>query len=126
MSHSSINLGEIPDDTAEPTTTAPIIVPAEKIEYDENGNPIDKEEEKEEKKEIIVKKSEGYSVGAISGNGGQIEDCYVTDVSVNVYSDDYILNVGGISGEQIHLTSLLILIALPILAMMLLNLPTKQ
>lgn len=100
VSHSSINLGEIPDDTAEPTTTAPIIVPAEKIEYDENGNPIDKEEEKEEKKEVIVKKSEGYSVGAISGNGGQIEDCYVTDVSVNVYSDDYILNVGGISGKS--------------------------
>lgn len=99
VSHSSINLGEMPNEAEESTTTAPIIVPAEKIEYDENGNPINKEEVKEEKKEIIVKKSEGYSIGAISGNGGQIEECYVTDVGINVYSDDYILNVGGISGK---------------------------
>lgn len=96
VSHSSINLGVPKEEIPEPTTNN--VVPPDLIEYDENGNVIEKEQITE-KKEEMVKKSEGYSIGAISGNGGQIEDCYVTDVGINVYSDDYILNVGGISGK---------------------------
>lgn len=91
VSHSSIILGTKPEESA--SSDSVNVVPPDLIEYDEDGNVIEQSEA-----ETIVKSAE-YSIGGISGNGGQIEDSYVTDVGVYVYSPDYILNVGGISGK---------------------------
>ncbi len=96
VSHSSI-FAQYPEAFTQETTetiTAPVVVPPDLIEYDENGNVI-------EHKEVViepVRKAE-YAIGAISGIGGQIEDCYVTDFGVISDLDDYYLYVGGISGK---------------------------
>jgi hypothetical protein len=39
------------------------------------------------------------SIGSITGVGGQIENCFVTNVVVVAELDDYFLYVGGISGK---------------------------
>ena len=75
------------------------VVPPDVIEYDENGKVIEHTDNEEVVAEKVTKKSEGYSIGGISGNGGQIEDCYVEDFGVTVNSEEYITNVGGISGK---------------------------
>ncbi len=92
VSHTSINLGTKPEEAT--YNNSGEVIPPSEIEYDENGNVI----EKDISPELVVKSAE-YSIGGISGNGGQIEDCYVTDLGINVYSNNYVLNVGGISGK---------------------------
>ena len=98
VAHASIILG-VADETEETTEAATDeVVPPDLIEYDENGKVI--EHDKTEKEEIQpTKMAQGYSLGGISGNGGQIEDCYVEDMGIDVNADEYILNVGGISGK---------------------------
>lgn len=100
----SIILGTPPvpeEETTEQVTGE--VIPPDLIEYDENGKVIeDKDKEQAKKKEEEIQPSklaQGYSLGGISGNGGQIEDCYVEDMGIDVNGDEYILNVGGISGK---------------------------
>lgn len=98
VSHSSITM-EIPQEETAVTTTevvyAPEVMPPDLIEYDEDGNPIDPTTT------TVVEptKTAEYAVGGISGNGGQIEDCYVTDFGIYANLEDYILYAGGISGK---------------------------
>ena len=106
VAHCSIILGSQPEPEEEVPTEQVTgeVVPPDLIEYDENGKVIEKkdnDEDKAEKEETIQpsKLAQGYSIGGISGNGGQIEDCYVEDMGIDVYADEYILNVGGISGK---------------------------
>lgn len=73
--------------------TAPNVVPPDLIEYDENGNIISSPASPQP-----TKKGE-YAIGAISGIGGQIEDCYITDFGIYNGIDDYFLYAGGISGK---------------------------
>lgn len=98
VSHSSIT-AEYPKE--EETTqedyivTAPVVVPPDVIEYDENGNVIEQKED-----EVIIPSKKGeHSIGAITAVGGQIEDCYVTDVGIYANLDDCFLYAGGISGK---------------------------
>lgn len=97
VSHSAIR-AEIPQEETPVTTTAvvyaPEVVPPDLIEYDDEGNPIETTTTVPEE----TKKAE-FAVGGITGNGGQIEDCYVTDFGIFAYLDDYILYAGGISGK---------------------------
>lgn len=100
VSHCSIT-AEIPkseeDEAATSTEVvyAPEVVPPDLIEYDEDGNPI---ETVTTTVPEVTKQAE-YAIGAITGNGGQIEDCYVTDFGIYANLDDYILYAGGISGK---------------------------
>lgn len=102
VSHSSIN-ARYPE-TDEPVTevvTAPVVVPPDLIEYDEEGNPIETT--------VTIpaepdKRAE-YSIGAISGNGGEIDSCYVTDFGIFAYLNDYFLYAGGISGKPANVTN---------------------
>ena len=101
VSHASIIIGEVQEEASEAeTATTGEVVPPDLIEYDENGKVIEHSntstEETAAKK--VTKMAQG-SIGGISGNGGQIEDCYVEDFGVTVNSEEYILNVGGISGK---------------------------
>ena len=106
VSHSSIT-AEIPKaaDAAETTTaevvTAPTVVPPDVIEYDENGNPIDTTTTAV----IEPTKPAEHAIGAISGNGGRIENCYVTDFGIYAYLDKYFLYAGGISGKPASITN---------------------
>lgn len=96
VSHSSIH-AELPE-TEEATmevVTAPEVVPPDLIEYDEDGNVI----EPTTAAPVEPTKHGEYCVGAISGLGGQIESCYVTDFGIFTYLDDYFLYAGGISGK---------------------------
>ena len=92
VSHSYIR-AEKPQQAAVTTEVvyAPEVVPPDLT--DENGNPITTAAIPKE-----TKKAE-FAIGAISGNGGQISDCYVTDFGIFAYLDDYILYAGGISGK---------------------------
>lgn len=76
--------------------TAPSVVPPDLVEYDENGNIIEKSEDAEP---VEPTRQGEYAIGAITGLGGQIENCYVSDFSISAYLDDYILYAGGISGK---------------------------
>ena len=99
VSHSAI-YAEIPQDEnateSVQVVTAPVVVPPDLVEYDEDGNIIEKTTEPEP---IKIAKHGEYAVGAITGLGGQIENCYVIDFGVFAYLDDYFLYVGGISGK---------------------------
>lgn len=99
VSHSSITMALPEEDEAAVTTTevvyAPEVVPPDLIEYDEDGNPIEPTTTTVPEE---TKKAE-YAVGGISGNGGQIEDCYVTDFGIYAQLNEYILYAGGISGK---------------------------
>jgi hypothetical protein len=46
-----------------------------------------------------VTKSADYAIGAITGVGGDIENCYVTDFGIYSNLDKYIMFTGGISGK---------------------------
>jgi hypothetical protein len=46
-----------------------------------------------------VTKSADYAMGAITGLGGDIENCYVTDFGISANLENYILYAGGISGK---------------------------
>ena len=98
VAHASIIVGAAPiEETTEVATGE--VVPPDLIEYDENGKVIEPDDKDKTEKVEPMKMAQGYSVGGISGNGGQIEDCYVADMGIIVNADDYILNVGGISGK---------------------------
>ena len=58
----------------------------------------------EEEKPPVTKKAEHY-IGAVTGIGGQIEDCYVTDFGVYANLDSYFLDVGGISGKPANVVN---------------------
>lgn len=101
VSHSSINI-EYPKSENEGTTattattevvTAAQVVPPDIV--DKNGKQI----ETTTNEETEQTKSGEYCIGAISGLGGQIENCYVTDFGVYANTKDYFLYVGGISGQ---------------------------
>lgn len=77
----------------EPQTESVEVVAPDVIEYDEEGNIIEKEEV------LTPTKTAEYCIGAISGIGGKIKDCYVTDFEVSCNLSDYWLYVGGISGK---------------------------
>lgn len=95
VSHSTISI-QYPE-SDEPTTvvvTAPVVVPPDLVEYDEDGNIIEPTTEP-----VEPTKHGEYCIGAVSGLGGQIENCYVTDFGIYTYLDDYYLYVGGLSGK---------------------------
>ena len=92
VSHSSVAVQLSKAET--PAVTTNTVVPPHLIEYDENGNLIEKTEEPDE-----PSKTGAHCIGAISGIGGQIEDCYVTDFGIYAELDDYYLYCGGISGK---------------------------
>lgn len=94
VSHSAI-YAELPkEETTEnvQVVTAPAVVPPDLVEYDEDGNVIEPEN-------IEAAKNGEYAIGAITGLGGQIENCYITDFGVSASLNDYFLYVGGISGK---------------------------
>ena len=99
VAHASIIIGTEPETEETTETVTGEVVPPDLIEYDENGKVIEHDDKDKKEKTEPTKTSQGYSIGCISGNGGQIEDCYVEDTGISVYADDYILNVGGISGK---------------------------
>ena len=82
--------------------TAPVVVPPDVVEYDEDGNIIEPTEPAAPPEP--TKKGE-YAIGAITGLGSQIEDCYVTDFGIFAYLDDYILYAGGISGKPANVVN---------------------
>ena len=100
VSHTSITL-ELPIQEQQNGESAPVVttmevVPPDLIEYDEEGNPIEASTTTEP---VSDTKTAEYAIGAISGNGGQIEDCYVEDFGIYNNLTDYILYCGGISGK---------------------------
>lgn len=105
VSHSAI-YAEIPQDEENTTesiiVTAPVVVPPDLVEYDEDGNIIEKTTESES---IKVAKHGEFAVGAITGLGGQIENCYVTDFGIYASLEDYFLYVGGISGKPANVVN---------------------
>ena len=100
VSHSSINMQYPQQDTTEEVEiiTVPTATPPDLIEYDENGNPIETQDATEPIAPEPSKSAE-FAVGAITGLGGQIEDCFVTDFGIYANLDDYILYAGGLSGK---------------------------
>ena len=106
VSHSSINVQhpKTEEETPMQTTmivTAPPVTPPDIIEYDENGEPITTTTEP-----AVVEptKHAEHSIGAITGSGGEIRDCYVTDFGIYSYLEDYFLYAGGISGKPASVT----------------------
>lgn len=102
VSHSSISIAypKSDEDTAE-VVTAEVVIPPNLVEYDEDGNVIS---EPSEPVNITPTKSGEYAIGAITGLGGQIEGCYVTDFGIYANLDDYFLYAGGISGKPANVT----------------------
>ncbi len=101
VSHTSITL-ELPIEEQQSGEAAPVVttmevVPPDLIEYDEEGNPIDPDTTTTEP--VVETKTADFAIGSITGNGGQIEDCYVQDFGIYNYLPDYILYAGGISGK---------------------------
>lgn len=98
VSHTSINLS-LPESevvtTEPPAVTTMEVVPPDLIEYDENGNVIEPETTTAPAPTKIAE----HCIGAISGLGGQIENCYVQDFGIYNNLPDYILYAGGISGK---------------------------
>lgn len=105
VSHSAI-YAEIPETEEETESveivTAPVVVPPDLVEYDEDGNIIEKTTEPEP---IKVAKHGEYAVGAITGLGGQIENCHVTDFGIYASLEDYFLYAGGISGKPANVVN---------------------
>jgi hypothetical protein len=71
-----------------PPVTAPVVVPPD----------LDTGEEVEVAPPPPPKRGEN-SIGSITGVGGQIENCFVTNVVIVAELDDYFLYVGGVSGK---------------------------
>lgn len=97
VSHSAIKIAypETEEETAA-VVTAEVVIPPNLIEYDEDGNVISKPTEPANN---TPTKSGEYAIGAVTGLGGQIENCYVTDFGIYAQIDDYFLYAGGISGK---------------------------
>ena len=105
VSHSAIYFQYPEEESAEVITeivTAPTVVPPSVVEYDENGDPI---EQPTDPPETVVTKIGENAVGAITGIGGQIENCYVTDFGIFANLDDYILFAGGLSGKPANVVN---------------------
>lgn len=102
VSHASIeiHLPKNEDENAVSTeeVTAPPVVPPDLIEYDEDGNIITGSIEKPEE----TKHAE-HAIGGITGLGGQIENCYVTNLKLSADLDMYFLYAGGISGKPANI-----------------------
>ena len=96
VSHSSITvkLPEPEADENEPAVATMEVVPPDVIKYDEDGNIIEPEEEP-----VEPTKHAEHCIGAITGIGGQIDGCYVTDFGISNELPDYYLYCGGISGK---------------------------
>ena len=105
VSHSSINVQypqtEDKQETTAAVVTAPPITPPDVVGYDDEGNPI-----------VITAppvakptKTAEHCIGAISGNGGEITDCYVTDFGIFCNTERYFLYCGGISGKPANVTN---------------------
>jgi hypothetical protein len=89
---SSINLSYPPPPEGEETANE--VQPAEEpIITDENGNNLTPPPSPP------PTKYGEFSIGAISGIGGKIENCYVSEVTILADLDNYFLYVGGISGK---------------------------
>lgn len=88
------------EESTEPTTEYVEVIEPEQIEYDEKGNVVEKEEIKLEKPKKVAE----HCIGAISGLGGKIEDCYVNNFAVYNCLKDYYLYVGGVSGRPTSVT----------------------
>lgn len=93
VSHSYIRVAyPESEETTEAVVTAEVVVPPNLVEYDEEGNVMETPTE-------TPTKSGEYAIGAITGLGGQIEGCYVTDFTIYTELSDYFLYAGGISGK---------------------------
>lgn len=102
VSHSSIRIAyPKSENETEAVVTAEIIVPPNLVGYDENGNVIS---EPSEPVSIPPTQSGEYAIGAVTGLGGQVEGCYVTDFVIYAELDDYFLYAGGISGKPASVT----------------------
>lgn len=89
VSHSAIKLEypEVEEDDSD-SSSAPRIVTEKDVE-EETGS--------------TTKRAE-FSIGAISGVGGVIESCYVTDVGIYSNLDEYFLYAGGIAGNPANVS----------------------
>ncbi len=94
VSKSGLHIGERDDDEKVVVSAHDVIAP-DRIEYDDNGNPVTTTEDKNVQKTL----NGDYAVGGIIGLGGQIESCYVYDVGIYCYLDKYYLYAGGIAGK---------------------------
>lgn len=84
VSHSAIKLEyPEPETDEDASSSAPRIITEKDIE---------------EENEPQTKKAE-FSIGAISGVGGEIDQCYVNDVGIYSNLDEYFLYAGGIAGN---------------------------
>ncbi len=101
VSHSSITIkaAKPVTDEEQSAVTTMEVVPPDVIEYDENGNIIEPEEEP-----VEPTKHAEHCIGAITGIGGQINGCYVTDFGIFNELPDYYLYCGGISGKPAAVT----------------------
>lgn len=79
-------------------------IPAEEITYDEEGNVIEPTTNTTEVYIPKPTKTAENAIGAITGVGGQIESCYVTDFGIYAEQSDYYLFAGGISGKPASVT----------------------
>lgn len=104
VSHSAI-YAEIPHEEEETESvqvvTAPAVVPPDLVERDEDGNII----EKTTSEPVRPAKNGEYAIGAITGLGGQIENCYINNFLVSASLDDYFLYVGGVSGKPANVVN---------------------
>lgn len=102
VSHSSINIAyPKSEEETETVVTAEVVIPPDLVEYDEDGNIIS---EPTEPVNITPIKSGEYAIGAVTGLGGEIEGCYVTDFVIYAELEDYFLYAGGISGKPANVT----------------------
>ncbi len=92
VAHASITL-KLPE-TEAPAETTTEIVPPDVIKYDEDGNIIEPKAEP-----VEPTKHAEHCIGAITGIGGEISGCYVTDFGIYADLPDYYLYCGGISGK---------------------------
>lgn len=92
VSNSAIKL-EYPEAEKSQATDEPIIV-----------TPDDSKTADKVEPEAETKIAE-HSIGAISGVGGQIEDCYVYNVGIYSNLDEYFLYAGGISGSPANVSN---------------------
>ena len=63
------------------------------------------EEELLELYNIPTSKHGEFAIGGITGLGGQIENCYVTELMIVAELADYFLHVGGISGKPANVVN---------------------
>lgn len=91
VAHCSIAAGEQNEDVQETTTT--VVAPAPPGLTDGQGNVATPPAPP-----APMKHGE-YAIGGLTGVGGDISDCYVTDLTLSAYLDDYYMYVGGISGK---------------------------